>query len=264
MLVNGDVASRHYRALGRGEPETRRAGIASATIPRSAQTVSPGPTFAPTFLSGCSQWLRADLGITSSAGAVSTWADQGGKGNDVAQAGANKPTVNTSDAAYANQATISFARASSQYLKTTTYVLAQPLTIVVVGENDDTSANLAGFIDSTAGALALYSTVTNGYAAMSSASAVTSTTTVTRKSIIAAAYNGASSSLYVNNSAVAVVSGSSGTNGISTYTVGGAGVNANPITGKIAEVIVYSRIVSAAERTMLFLYLGQRYGIATS
>ena len=37
--------------------------------------------------------FAADLGITQSAGSVSSWADQSGIGNTVTQAGANKPTV---------------------------------------------------------------------------------------------------------------------------------------------------------------------------
>ena len=257
--------------LGLGATPHRVSGTATQHVGGLRQAASGAETFSGTatqYVGGLrqagasvtmNQWLRADLGVTSSAGFVSAWADQSGHGNDVAQAGSNKPTLNTSDALYNNQATISFSNALSQYLKSTAYVLAQPLTIIVVGENDGTSVNLAGFVDSTGGALALYSTLTNGYAGMSSSAAVNSTTAVTSKSVIAAVYSGASSKLYVNSSASAVASGSAGTNGISTYTVGGAGVNANPLTGKIAELRVFKGAMSSAAIGAVFSELSTRY-----
>lgn len=44
----------------------------------------------PPDLSGLTQWLRADLGVTLNAGNVSAWADQSGNGNNVAQATATR------------------------------------------------------------------------------------------------------------------------------------------------------------------------------
>jgi hypothetical protein len=47
-------------------------------------------------VAGSVLWLKADAGVTLSAGKVSNWADQSGNGNDVSQAVvANQPVVNT-------------------------------------------------------------------------------------------------------------------------------------------------------------------------
>lgn len=49
----------------------------------------------PLDFSGLRLDLAADVGVTQSAGAISLWADQSGVGNDVSQAGSNKPTLVT-------------------------------------------------------------------------------------------------------------------------------------------------------------------------
>jgi hypothetical protein len=52
--------------------------------------------FTPTQLSGCVLWLRADLGISLSGGAVTDWVDQSGAGNIFAQAGRGSQPVYSS------------------------------------------------------------------------------------------------------------------------------------------------------------------------
>lgn len=42
--------------------------------------------FEPKNISGCVLWLRADLGVTQTAGAVSAWNDQSGRGHNFVQA----------------------------------------------------------------------------------------------------------------------------------------------------------------------------------
>lgn len=49
--------------------------------------------FAPTQLSGCALWLRADLGVTLNGSTVSAWANQGTAGGSVSQGtAASQPT----------------------------------------------------------------------------------------------------------------------------------------------------------------------------
>lgn len=52
-------------------------------------------------------WLRADLGVTVATG-VSAWADQYGLNNATQATGAAQPTLSASDAAFNNQASITF------------------------------------------------------------------------------------------------------------------------------------------------------------
>jgi len=59
-------------------------------------------------------WLRSDVGVTSSAGAVSAWADQSGNGNNATQStGANKPTLTTGSVNSGVLPSISFNGTSS-------------------------------------------------------------------------------------------------------------------------------------------------------
>lgn len=52
-----------------------------------------GGAFTPTSVSGCTLWLRADLGVTTATG-VSAWNDQSGSGNHWTQAsGAGQPLL---------------------------------------------------------------------------------------------------------------------------------------------------------------------------
>lgn len=60
-------------------------GSSSGGVDSGNDAGEDGGTVTPASFSGLVLWLRADLGVTQSGGAVSTWADQSGSGNDVIQ-----------------------------------------------------------------------------------------------------------------------------------------------------------------------------------
>jgi hypothetical protein len=69
----------------------------------------PGSLGTPGTIPGCKLWLAADTGVTLNSTTVSSWADQSGNSNDVAQGtGANQPTFNSSNASFKNRPTLTF------------------------------------------------------------------------------------------------------------------------------------------------------------
>jgi|GEM_PF-3453669 len=225
--------------------------------------------FAPTSVAAIKLWLRADLGVTIATG-VSQWNDQSGTGDankNVAQAtGSKQPTRNTSDAAYNNQTTLSFATASSQELVSGTWAasLAEPETIFFVGHQiasaspyvftDDALTTNLRLMDNNGGGQVL-----RAYAGASLNSAVSCAAPF----VSAVEFNGATSKIYMS-AITATVSGSTGVApanraGLRLGVQGGGG--GQYLNGKIAEVIIYGSVLSLSDRTAVTNYLGTRYGI---
>src|SRR5579859_6552846 len=211
--------------------------------------------FVPTSLSGCVLWLRADLGVTSSSGAVSQWNDQSGTGDankNVTQAtGANKPTLNTSNGSYSSKPTIDF-NGTSTYLQSGTWAsaLSQPFTDFVVGHTaNGASGRLA--LDTLPGAsqASVRSETSNAPGVYAGSTTADSTGSWTSAGVFGAVFNGASTALYFN-SHTSTGSGSPGTTGRTGTTVGkysgGAGFE---WSGSIAEIITYNRALNATEIT---------------
>lgn len=209
-------------------------------------------------------WLRSDKGITLATG-VSAWNDQSGNGNNSTQAtGSQQPTYITSDGAANGKPTLSWSGAASQVLVGNyTGSPAQPYTIIVVGQTS-ASAQQATFTTAT-GALQMLGNA--GVWAYYDGTVVSSAVASTSLSVVAGVFNGASSALYVNNSQTAAANGNPGSTVMGTNYYVGAALSSgasNPLTGKIAEIIVYTVGLTTAQLKVIFQYLGARYKIATS
>lgn len=86
-----------------------------------AQT-GPGGVGATTGATTLRGWWRGDAGVTSSAGVVSSWADQSGYGNNLTQGTvANRPTTVTS-AALNNTSIIRYTGSNSQFFRSPAFV----------------------------------------------------------------------------------------------------------------------------------------------
>lgn len=218
----------------------------------------------PKSISGLKLWLRADLGTTIATG-VSVWADQSGNGNNVTQGtGSKQPTLNATDAAYNNKSTLSFASASAQCLQGTFGVaVAQPYTLFVVANNG--RAGVQSYFDgSTAGGRcetyndATTDKIYGGTAFLSVADNSTSPRVMTYE------MNGASSKIYVSSN-TAAGTGDPGSNTLAGATIGAAFDQASDaLNGKVAEVLLYTSVLSAANQATVRAYLGGRYGITIS
>lgn len=231
------------------------------SVSRRAVRESSG-LWTPRAITGLYLWLRADMGITIGTG-VSAWADQSGRGNNVTQGtGSKQPTLNAADAAYAGKASLSFVAASAQCLQGTFGVsLPQPYTLFIVGNVsragaqsyfDGSDVVLRGECYNDPGTDKFYA----GTAFISTADVSTSPRVMTYEA------NGASSKIYVSSN-TAGVTGDPGSNGLNGASIGAAfNGTSDALDGKVAEVVLYNSILSAAQQATVRGYLGNRYGIA--
>jgi hypothetical protein len=95
--------------------ETGGPDAPDACDPGSTSPCDGGAVFEATAIPGCALWLRASRGVTASAGAVSVWADQSGKGRSFAQSVTGKQPTLVPDAIH-GQSALRFAQVSTQYL----------------------------------------------------------------------------------------------------------------------------------------------------
>ncbi len=225
-----------------------------------------GSTFTPPSLLGLVAWYRADKGITIATG-VHTWADQSGTGdsnkNLIQATGSAQPTLNATDAAFNNQATLSFVSASSQYLQSATWAssLSQPATIFVVG-SDDGSASIEVYVDGTGATQRMVIEKDNAtqyqwYAG----TAQNKTLTTGAKAVLAGMFNNTTSFAYYSAKTPVLSNSTFGTEPIIGLTVGAAYNGSNPLNGKIAEVIIYNSNLSATNINQVLAYVGTRYNI---
>lgn len=72
------------------------AGSATNALNYEIEQWADATLSAPTDLSGCILWLRADAGVqTNGSGAVTSWSDQSGHGNHAPAPAGNEPTLNS-------------------------------------------------------------------------------------------------------------------------------------------------------------------------
>lgn len=237
--------------------------------------------FVPTALGGAVLWLRSDLGVTTSGGEVTGWADQSGAGDagrNFAPAGTDRPAYNASEAGYNNRPTVgTFNKAglaSDCRLVSGTWsaTYANPLTIIVVGHGMGDASNRYFCSESATDALAVFAH-TGG--------AQTYTGAVGGTSIVAAGALGtdvpgcvtmfevngpANSALYVDKLVTADATGAAdpSTLGDAPYSVGsygGAGTVATTYgCERLAEVLIFNRLLANPEKVQLRDYLNSLYG----
>lgn len=239
----------------RGHRRVIRSGL------RNGGSVS---AFNPTKLSGLELWLRADLGITLNVGNVSQWNDQSGKGdanrNHAQGTAANQPLYNTTDAGYGGRSTITFDNANDG-LQSGNWSVAPPQTgtLFIVGNSDGAATNRNFFGDKGALQYCLYQDAGAGMMYFQSAGLALGGDS-TSKHVFGIDMNGATTKIF-RDQVTANVTGNSGAVAIAATTVGALTATTFPLNGKIAEVIVYSTRLAAADFNQVMNYLGARYGV---
>ena len=225
--------------------------------------------FGPPTLPDLVAWYRADLGITTVTGAVSAWADQSGvgTGKTLAQGtAANRPAYNASDAGYNNQPTMTFDGSNDRLASGAWSAYpSSPTTGFIVGNTNGVPSQQVYF-DSISAQRYLFDNNSelagddlrffrsNGVLGANGKDS-------SIKHIAGFVDNGVSSSLYWN-SATNVGTGNSGASSPTGLTVGSDQAQTGGfLSGKIAEIIIYSRALSAQEIAALLNYFGTRYGI---
>ncbi len=222
-------------------------------------------------------WLKADAGLTTGAGgAVTSWTDQSGRGNHAGQLDENYAPVRVTDAGNGKPA-VRFS-GETQYLDVAaaaSIALAGDLTTFAVLKVDDfatfrgvwskTVGNRAEpndyYLASGTGAATLYRANTGATAPQG----VASTFAVPAGWFVVVGFDvgGATVTHYLN--------GRADRTGTITLTPEDGGVPlrigsrddlATQMKGDLAELVIYDKALSAAERTTVLDYLGAKYGIA--
>lgn len=224
--------------------------------------------FLPTQISGLQLWLRADRGVTLVSGAVSQWNDYSGTGDsnkNVTQSTSTKrPTPNTADANFNNQATLTFD-GTDDYLVSGTWssALSQPATWFAAYRAGSVATGRSAFDGIASGNRHFTgNTGTDGFVNMYAGTTVLAgaVNKASTKVYTCSVFNGASSALYVNDFSSSVASGNAGSHSLTGVTIGANFLTTGPIAGEIAEIIAYSGALNAAQRAQVQDYLTRRYG----
>lgn len=213
-----------------------------------------GSVWLPSDITGVSEWWRADLGVSTSGSAVTTWTGQVNGEAPTQGTEANRPTLGTRD----GQSAISFDGGDFLQAAFATITITQPHTIVAVSESTggtgvryvvegDDAANQSS-VGINATQFTMYAgTFRNGGTPSAMHAQVCE-------------FNGASSVHRADDFTTSVASGEAGAETPDGITVGAnvAG-SANFWTGWIWEIIYIDQIITSADLASLGAYLDDRY-----
>lgn len=165
-------------------------------------------------------------------------------GGDPAATSTNRPTYRASVATYNNQPGVQFVRANSQRLDVDITDVAQPYSLVVVGNTSGTAngpERLVGIGNNTSRGMGDISSPSNSFAVNAATSLVGSTTNASPH-LFRFYANDTSSVLAIDGTTVA--SGAAGTNPMARFTLG-VGSNATPTFADYLEgYIVFAAVIA--------------------
>ena len=218
-----------------------------------------GTGFQPTKLAGLLGWWRADLGTTVATG-VSAWADQSGNGFAMTQGtGSSQPTLVAAHAALNNQAALSFDLTDS-FAVDLDSVTAKDYTVFFV--IDPTSGTgRYDIYDATGDDRLVLSHRISGannpgyYNGLWRDSLVAASADAQALSFVLDSATGGD--VYVDGVQIGATLSFASALTISVAIL----PKTRPDTMVIAEVIFYSRVLSATERGEVDAYLAARYGL---
>lgn len=234
--------------------------------------------FAPTQLSGCVVWLAADFGVTTSGASVTAWTNRGSAGGTVSQGtAAAQPTYQATGFGTLSRPYLSCD--GGDYLESTASSLVTAgtaLTVFVACSHDAAAGGGLFAIRRSTRFLSAIELVAGGvhYASSNGVDAganivlaATSLDNITNVHVARWSFGGAGQApVYARDGAAKTTS--SGTQGTETgatgWMVGGVQPAAQYLTGKLAEVIVYNRALTAQEALLVERYLGARYAITVA
>ena len=215
----------------------------------------------PLQIGSVAAWYRADKGITTVAGAVTAWADQSGNGLTLVGVGSTAPTYNTTDSAFANHPSLSFDSATSQGLQTAPFTLPEPFTFVVVGYDDGVHAGYAATAGNEIwiiiGDGGQYGT--EGVGSYKSGVALSANTPRIFVLTSPGTGGGNNQTFYINGTTQTAASGTASYTAATTGLQIGNGIIS--FKGNIAEVILFSSVLSSTQINQINCYLSNRYAI---
>lgn len=251
-----------------------------AMNPRLLRPLAAGG-FDPKKLSGLLLWLDAsDASTITTDTGVSEWRDKSGLGQKMEQSsGSNQPAYLTDG--IGGKPALGFTASSSHFMRGTfSHALSGITSLVVARVNTGVAVSARIFSLAVSGASADFSGTGHLCPSMrfvtsqavgcqhDGGTRVSRDITYDTPFIQCSSQDGTRLSNRVNNGAEATHTPASAWSPtmanmmLSTQTSSGS--PGGFLTGRIAEVIVYNREVSADERSTLHQYLGQKYGITVS
>lgn len=251
-------------------------GYRAISAYRSIQASNNGAAVDPKGVPGTlALWLRADLGVTNTAGKVSQWLDQSANAFAFTQAvSGNRPTQTTSNANLGNQASIEWAAATPTAL---THASARPIAtdgprtiFAVVRPTNATGGVVIDFDLGVTGFAWMWFFSSNTFV-FTDGVAISCTLASDPTFINTARVNTyidpgpATLSLFrTNKTTVTTITNVPSETAGSGVSIGarGTGAMGSGFTGSIAEIIVYSGVLSASSCVLVENYLHQRYAIA--
>ncbi|HEX6291863.1 MAG TPA: discoidin domain-containing protein [Herpetosiphonaceae bacterium] len=229
---------------------------AASSMSQSPQVIAP-PT------PGAQLWLRADAGVTASAGKVSAWADQSGAGNHASMTTTSRQPAlieNTLN----NLPVLRFNGAQSLTLSTP--VSPRTFTIFIVGKNSKSTETYSMILGPGGSSPNNQLRWENGSQVLVVGSGNNLPTT--RSSIgntrvyhaLMVRYDGATLTFYRDGSLIS--SHTLTTSGPWTLAQIGAYYSSSFMTGDIAEILIYPTALIEADRNRTNSYLHQKYALS--
>ena len=247
---------------------------------QSIRKVGGGGSFSPANLSGLSLWLKADAGVTLSGSDVTAWADQSGNNrNATPNDPTNKPIFNASDKN--GKPTISLT-SMDDYIERVFTISSNPLGAVgstafsvqyvedVCNYGNDNGPIFGNFGSSGTQTHYPYGqdcSVYDAFATTSRKEQLTSPTTISGAwSLYSVHSTDAEWKDYVNGQLMHsdpsnTYSNSVGGDDTTLYIGKQTGIGTFSLKGKVAEVIVYNRVLTTPERQQVEAYLNSKYAI---
>ncbi len=234
----------------------------AATATSGTQTASQTFTESSIALpnSGLQLWLRADAGITlNGANSVASWTDQSPNGFVLSQANASyqpklvtnelkgHPVLNFGGNILQTASNVDVFKGNTNW---TVFLVAQP------GTSQPTYADILDQThDSVSFAIEQNGGNTNQFGFGNDLITLSSS----KMQMVSSVKSSTTQQDYINGLQIANVSVGSFTPAVRKFAVGGWVTGGRNYNGKIAEVLIYNRALSVAERMAVESYLGQKY-----
>lgn len=239
----------------RGVPIPSIISDLGANLPRNALASTSPAT-------GSLLWLRADAGITLTAGKVSSWADQSGNGRHATMATASRQPVLVTGALNAKPV-VRFSGAQS--LSLASPVSPTSFTIFIVGKNSNPAESLSMILGPGGNYPNNQMRWENGTQALfvgTGNNLPTTTSTIGNTRIyheLSVRYDGSVMRVYRNG--ILISSHSFTTSGPWTLAQVAAYYSSSFMIGDLAEVLVYGTALSDADRGRTDSYLKTKYAL---
>ena len=237
-------------------------------------------SFSPSTLSGLSLWLKADAGVSLSGSNVTVWADQSGNGRNATPVDVS-PTYNSSD--LNGKPTISLSSVAGE-TNQSLQILGNPMgqfgtTAFVVNyvdkaifNNDNNGALLGNFGNASDGSHWPYgftNSVYDSFGTDSRKNDLGIPAAILNWNIYSVISEDNNWKLFCNGTEFSSDSSNVYSNSIANSTSLYVGMQNNAgsdqvFKGKVAEVVVYNRVLTSTERQQVEQFLFNKYSISTA